>query len=265
MRAALIRGYGDLRIWILRLLPTGHRPLATDHCPHPRPLSQRERGDSLRSRKRLGHEPARLAQLTLVGRSLGHRRRKAVRGEEEPRPADSLRRNLGPRRRNPLGHRLDEARMIVEQPELVDLRRGRPDFLPRPVDVFDILSAAGIRAERRRDERQGSLDAVVGHLGDGIGQHRMPIAIAPVDRQLRPVGVQFGDQRGQQPAVLRVDRAMAIEEFVVPRDFQQPLARHILAAHDVFEKRHHVVRPFGPAERNQQQGVDRRGRPKRRR
>ena len=80
----------------------------------------------------------------------------------------------------------------------------------------------------------------------------MPIAIAPVDGQRRPVGVEFVDQGRQQGPVLGVDRADAAEQLVVPRDLQQPLARHILAAGDVFQKRHDVVRPFRPAEGEQQ-------------
>ena len=170
----------------------------------------------------------------------------------------ALGRNLGQCRGDPIGRRLDEAGMVVEQPELVDLRRGGADLLPGVLDVLKILPAARIRAERRGDKRQGPLDAVFGHLADGVGQQRMPVAIAPVDRQLRPVGVQFGDQRGQQGTVLAVDRANAVEKLVVPGNFQKPLARDVFAANDVFQKRHHVVRPLGTAEGDQEKSVVRR-------
>ena len=42
-------------------------------------------------------------------------------------------------------------------------------------------------------------------------------------------------------------------------DFQHPLAGHISAAEHVFQKRHDVWRPVGPAERDDQQGVVRGG------
>ena len=42
---------------------------------------------------------------------------------------------------------------------------------------------------------------------------------------------------------------------VVLGHFEHPLARHVAAAEHVFQKRHHVVGPVGPAERNDQQRV----------
>ena len=37
-----------------------------------------------------------------------------------------------------------------------------------------------------------------------VGQERMPIAIAPIDRQRRAVRLEFGAQRGDQGPILRV-------------------------------------------------------------
>ena len=100
------------------------------------------------------------------------------------------------------------------------------------------------------------LDAVVGHLGDRFAQHRMPVAVAPVDRQRRAVGVQpLRDQRHQQARDLIARRAYAAESLIVRGHFQQPLPRHVLAADDVFQERHHVLGTFRAAERDQQQGV----------
>ena len=137
----------------------------------------------------VNHEPTCLAQLPLIRRSLGHRDGNAVRGEEEQRPIAPLGRHFVPSRGDAIGRRLDEARMIVEQPQFVDLRRGGADRLPGELDVVEILPAAGIGAERRGDKGQGPFDAVFGHLADGLVEHRMPVAVAPVDRQPRPIGV----------------------------------------------------------------------------
>ena len=65
-----------------------------------------------------------------------------------------------------------------------------------------------------------------------------------------PVRAQLGLERGDQLAVLGVDRADAAEQLVVMRHLEQPLARDVAAAGDVLEERHHVVHPLGPAERD---------------
>ena len=90
------------------------------------------------------------------------------------------------------------------------------------------------------------LHAVGRHLAQRVGQQRMPVAIAPVDRQLRAVRGQLALERRDQLPVLLVDRADAAEVLVVLGDFEHPLARHVLAAEHVFEKRQHVVGPSGP-------------------
>ena len=73
-----------------------------------------------------------------------------------------------------------------------------PDFCLCARDVLAILPAAGIRAERAGDERQRAAHAVGRHLPQRVGQQRMPIAIAPIDRQLRPVLGQFALERRDQ-------------------------------------------------------------------
>jgi hypothetical protein len=43
--------------------------------------------------------------------------------------------------------------------------------------------------------------------------------------------------------------------MVVLGDFEQPLAGHVAAARDVFEKRQHLVPALGTSEGDKQQGV----------
>ena len=83
----------------------------------------------------------------------------------------------------------------------------------------------------------------------------MPVAVAPINRQRRPVPVELGHQRHQQAAVLGVDRADALEEVVVLGDLLHTLGGNILAAEHVLQKRQHVVPFFRAAEGDQQQGV----------
>ena len=72
--------------------------------------------------------------------------------------------------------------------------------------------------------------------------------------------VELGPQRGDQGAVLRVDRADAVEALVVAGNLLEPLARDVAPARDVLEERHHVVHALGPAERDDEERVEERGR-----
>ena len=69
--------------------------------------------------------------------------------------------------------------------------------------------------------------------------------------------VELDAQRCDQRAVLRVDRADAVELRVVLRDLLEPLARDVAAARHVLEERDHVVDPLRPAERDDDDGVER--------
>ena len=73
-----------------------------------------------------------------------------------------------------------------------------------------------------------------------------------------PCACELGLERGDQLAVLAVDRADAAEELVVVRHLLEPLARDVAPARDVLEERDDVVRPFGPAERDDEQRVEER-------
>jgi hypothetical protein len=66
---------------------------------------------------------------------------------------------------------------------------------------------------------------------------------------------QFAFQGRDQGSILRVDGADAAKMLVVFGHFQQPLARHGLAAQHVFQERNDVIRSFGPTERNHEHGI----------
>ena len=122
--------------------------------------------------------------------------------------------------------------MIKKYTKLLDFRRAFADFSLRARDVFAILSASRIRAVHRRDERKRALDAVVLHLPQRLCEHRMPVAIPPIDRQLRATSRKFGLRefvfdRRDQIAGLLVDRAFAVEVVVVLGDGQHALARDV--------------------------------------
>ena len=203
----------------------------------------------------LGHQPGRLPQLRRVevpARPAGdrHRGRDRVRGEDQP----------GVRvlaQGGPDGVRvgLDEAGVVEVVPQLVQLRRALPHRGPGPVQVVLVLPAPRVRRVGRRHEDQRPPHAVRAHGRDGVLDQRVPVAVAPVDRQRR----QLGPDRGQQGPVLLVDRGHPAEVPVVPGHLEQPLPRHPAAAHHVLQERQHVLRPLRTTEGQQQQGVVRAG------
>ena len=91
-------------------------------------------------------------------------------------------------------------------------------------------------------------------------EERVPVAVAEVDRQVDAVGVELDSESRDQRPVLGVDRADAAEELVVMRDLLEPLAGDVAPARDVLEERDHVVHPLRPAERDDEDRVEARGR-----
>ena len=97
--------------------------------------------------------------------------------------------------------------------------------------------------------------ALGGHLPQRIGQERVPVAIAKINGQTRPVAGKFFFEPRDQGAVLLVDRAFAAELIVVLGHGQHALARDIFAAEHVFQKRNHVLRALWPTEGDKKQRV----------
>jgi hypothetical protein len=166
-----------------------------------------------------------------------------VRGEHEPGAG-------GVRGAHAVDERLDEARMVVVMPDLVDLRRALADLGARRGDVVPVLPARRVTPVRAGDERERAPDTVVAHPAQRVGEHRVPVPVAPVHRQ-----IQMWRQRVEQRAALLVDRRYAAEVPVVLGDLRQPLRRHAAAPRDVCQERQHVVRAFRPAEGEQQERV----------
>jgi hypothetical protein len=78
----------------------------------------------------------------------------------------------------------------------------------------------------------------------------MPVAVAPIDGKLRAVLVQLAPKRGNQLTVLFVQRTDAAEALVVLGNVKHSLTRDVPTAENVFKKWQNVIRPFGTAERD---------------
>ena len=157
----------------------------------------------LRAPERERHERGGLAQLGLVVAGGRERPRQAVRGEDEARRGAPRLGDLLEGGRHALHERLDEAGVVVERAQLVDLRRALADLGARPRDVLEVLAAARVGAVGGGEERERARDAVVGHLPQRVGQQRVPVAVPPVDRQRHAVPLQLLAQRRHERAALR--------------------------------------------------------------
>src|SRR5882672_1003431 len=80
----------------------------------------------------------------------------------------------------------------------------------------------------------------------------MPIPVSPVNRKCDLMFGQLFLQSGHQVPILFVDGAFAIEVVVMLRDVQHALARDILSAQNIFQKRDDVRLLLRTAKRNYQ-------------
>ncbi len=138
----------------------------------------------LRMPQPLADQFGRLPQLPHVVTALRHAQRNAVRGEQELNTVPLVRRKLVQGISNPCFRRFDEAGMIVKHPQFVDLRRARSRLRAGGRDVLPVLAASRIGAVSRRDVGQCPPPAVGHHLPHRIAKKRMPIPIAPVNREI---------------------------------------------------------------------------------
>ena len=83
-------------------------------------------------------------------------------------------------------------------------------------------------------DREDTLDSGSGHLRKRVGQQRVPVAIAPIDRGRDAARIEFRTQRGDEISNLTVERANSVEVEVVLGDFEQSFARDVSAARHVF-------------------------------
>ena len=110
---------------------------------------------------------------------------------------------------------------------------------------------------RGGDQADGAADSRARHLGQRVGEKRMPVAHPDVDRQRRTAFLE----PLTQPFGLRLRQAgewrHAPEQLVVMGDFFDALGRNATPAEDVREERSDVSWSLGAAERDQQHCVER--------
>jgi len=107
------------------------------------------------------------------------------------------------------------------------------------------------------DDADDAADPRARHFGERVGEKRMPVAHADVNRQLRavvfePLAQSLGLCLGQAG-----QRRHAAEQFVVMRHLFDTLGRHATATQHVREERSDVSWPLWAAESDQQHCVER--------
>ena len=153
----------------------------------------------------LGDQPRRLAQLRLVRAVLRHRLGDAVRGERNGHPVAQLGGKLGDRGAQRSTFASMKPGWLWKRRSFDTSGASSPERLLGVEDVLPILATAGVRAERRREERQRLSNAVVAHLPERVDEQRVPVAVAEVDRELDRVFGELLLDRRDQLAVLPVD------------------------------------------------------------
>ena len=78
----------------------------------------------------------------------------------------------------------------------------------------------------------------------------MPIAVAPIDWQMRTVCGKLFSKCSDQRAILVINRAATAQMVVMLGNFQHPFPRHVPATQHVLQKRQHVVGLIRTAKRN---------------
>src|SRR5215471_1429319 len=205
--------------------------------------------------ERCRRESSDFFELLHVVAGVGHRHGNAVRDIDDLDVLARVSGKLGKSFAQAVFSCLKKSWVIEEDAELIDLRCAFAYFRLRACDVFAVLTTSGIRTVGRSHKRKRSFDAVAFHLAQSVGEHRMPIAISPIDGKIRTVVSKFVLDGCDQITCLLVNRAFAVEVVIVFGNGEHAFARDVASAKHVFEEGDDMVMTFRTAERNHQECV----------
>ncbi len=159
-----------------------------------------------------------------------------------------------------LGEWLDEARVVVVGPNLVDVRDGQVgstlrNLVARSDDVLAVLTTARVGRVGGREDGERTGHTVLGHPFDLVAEIGIPVAIAPVDGEVHACVGEGALEGDSLTSALLVDGADPTEVGVVLTDLGEPFAWYATTAGHVLQEGDHVVGSFGSAEAHEEDGV----------
>ncbi len=196
----------------------------------------------------LGYQSCGFLQLSDIVTVCAHRGRDAVRGIHDTRLCPPVLGNLCQGLGDPLPIYLDPVGVIVEGPDLAKGHVFQVQFLCSVLNVLPVLPAAGIGTVGRGHVIDAAMNTVAMHLLQGVAEVGFPVPVAPVYRQVDVVRLELGLQQGFQFPVLCIERAHAIEMFVVPDHLLHARRWDIFSPQDIVKKRPDIVHALGPTE-----------------
>ena len=132
---------------------------------------------------RFGYQATSLRQLLDIITVVSHRQGNTVGGEKRFYLIRRLVKSLQ-RVTNRFRHGVDETWVIEAHSYLLNDRSARSDLFLCCRDIFSVLTTSTVATEHAGEESQRSLLTIVFHLLKCVGEHRMPVAITPVNRQI---------------------------------------------------------------------------------
>ena len=196
-------------------------------------------------------------ELQFIARMICHRFWDAVGREEHGNRGNKFFLNLAEGNFQAVGLGLDEFGVVESHASFFHKRGIWSGLEHRCGDVLSVLTAAAVATEHGSKECDRPFATILLHCLDGACEHRVPVAVPPVDRQLDLSVGEFCFQSFEEFTALLVDGANASKVIVVLGDFKHSFARNVLATEYILKKRHHILGAFRSPEGNHQDRVDR--------
>ena len=131
-------------------------------------------------------------------------------------------------------HGVNEPWVIEEDPDFVNLWCFRANSIACVLNILSILTTTRITTESTCNEGKCATNSCVFHFSYGIGEQRVPVAIAPIDRQFQTRCGEFLAYRINQRDILFIDWAFSTKVVIVLSDFKHAFFRYISTPKNIF-------------------------------
>ena len=164
-------------------------------------------------------QSGRFTQLQFIARVIRHRFRDAVGREQYPSRGSEFWADLAQGTAQAIGLGLDKLGVVESHSGFFNQRGIGSSLEHGRGDIFTVLTTAAVATEHRGKECDRPLASILLHRFEGAREHRVPVAVAPVDGQIDPSLLEFRLQGAYQIAALLIDGAYTSKMVVVLGDF----------------------------------------------